>query len=70
MSWLEKIKVKFVYTFEMKTLIENTTYVGNITTKTFSSITYTFMSRNYIIVTISINFLKKLAQSFNKGLNF
>lgn len=54
----------------MKTLIENTTYVGNITTKTFSSITCTFMSRNYIIVTISINFLKKLAQYFNKGLIF
>lgn len=39
----------------MKTLIENTTYVGNITTKTFSCITCIFMSRNsnYIIVTIS-----------------
>lgn len=52
----------------MKTLIENTTYVGNITTKTFSSITCTFMSRNsnYIIV---ILFLEKLAQYFfNKGL--
>lgn len=24
-----------IYLYEMKTLIENTTYVGNITTKTF-----------------------------------
>lgn len=31
MSWLEKIK----FINEKKTLIENTTYVGNITTKTF-----------------------------------